>query len=68
MELLQGCALVHDDVMDASAVRRGGPAVHADFARMHREELSRLPGVTQMESGFVLREVVAPRLPLTLLE
>ncbi|TCP37448.1 Lrp/AsnC family transcriptional regulator [Sphingomonas sp. BK235] len=39
-----------------------------DFARIHREELSRLPGVTQMESGFVLREVVSPRLPLTLLD
>ncbi|MGK6324063.1 Lrp/AsnC family transcriptional regulator [Sphingomonas sp. DT-51] len=39
----------------------------ADFARIHRDELSRLPGVTQMESGFVLREVVLPRLPLALL-
>ena len=38
------------------------------FARIHRDELSRLPGVTQMESGFVLREVVAPRLPLTILD
>ncbi len=33
------------------------------FAEVHREELSHLPGVTRMESGFVLREVVAPRLP-----
>lgn len=33
------------------------------FAEIHREELSRLPGVTRMESGFVLREVVRPRLP-----
>lgn len=33
------------------------------FAEVHREELSLLPGVTRMESGFVLREVVAPRLP-----
>jgi DNA-binding Lrp family transcriptional regulator len=38
------------------------------FAEIHREELSRLPGVTRMESGFVLREVVAPRLPRDLLE
>ncbi|QNE73402.1 polyprenyl synthetase family protein [Streptomyces finlayi] len=36
LELLQGCALMHDDVMDGSPVRRGAPAVHADFARMHR--------------------------------
>ncbi|MEH3120403.1 MAG: Lrp/AsnC family transcriptional regulator [Sphingomonas phyllosphaerae] len=38
------------------------------FAQIHRDELSRLPGVTQMESGFVLKEVVAPRLPPALLE
>ncbi|MFJ8862358.1 polyprenyl synthetase family protein [Streptomyces sp. NPDC102451] len=36
LELLQACALVHDDVMDESPVRRGAPSVHADFARMHR--------------------------------
>ena len=40
----------------------------AHFAEVHREELSRLPGVTSMESGFVLREVVAARLPLHLLD
>ncbi|MDF6017223.1 polyprenyl synthetase family protein [Streptomyces sp. JH34] len=37
LELLQACALVHDDVMDGSPVRRGAPAVHAQFARLHRE-------------------------------
>ncbi|MFC8225071.1 polyprenyl synthetase family protein [Streptomyces sp. NPDC057287] len=36
LELLQACALVHDDVMDESPVRRSAPAVHMDFARMHR--------------------------------
>ncbi|MFE7752255.1 polyprenyl synthetase family protein [Streptomyces sp. NPDC057428] len=36
LELLQGCALMHDDVMDGSPVRRGAPAVHEDFARIHR--------------------------------
>ncbi|MFE6488350.1 polyprenyl synthetase family protein [Streptomyces sp. NPDC057757] len=36
LELVQACALVHDDVMDGSALRRGAPAVHVDFARMHR--------------------------------
>lgn len=30
IELLQTCALVHDDVMDGSTVRRGRPALHAD--------------------------------------
>ena len=33
------------------------------FAEIHRNELSRLPGVVRMESGFVLRKVVEPRLP-----
>lgn len=36
LELVQACALMHDDVMDGSPIRRGAPAVHADFARMHR--------------------------------
>lgn len=36
LELLQCCALVHDDVMDRSAVRRGRPSVHELFAMRHR--------------------------------
>jgi geranylgeranyl diphosphate synthase, type I len=36
LELLQACALVHDDLMDASAVRRGSPTVHVAFADVHR--------------------------------
>jgi len=32
LELLQASALVHDDVMDASDIRRGRPAVHRQFA------------------------------------
>ncbi|MFE9738535.1 polyprenyl synthetase family protein [Streptomyces sp. NPDC006477] len=30
LELLQTCALVHDDVMDGATLRRGRPALHAD--------------------------------------
>jgi geranylgeranyl diphosphate synthase type I len=37
LELLHACALVHDDVMDASATRRGRPAAHTAFADLHRE-------------------------------
>jgi geranylgeranyl diphosphate synthase type I len=36
LELLQACALIHDDVMDASDVRRGQPAAHRRFAALHR--------------------------------
>jgi geranylgeranyl diphosphate synthase, type I len=35
LELIQACALVHDDLMDASATRRGRPTVHVEFARKH---------------------------------
>ncbi|MEV0977637.1 polyprenyl synthetase family protein [Streptomyces sp. NPDC049915] len=31
LELLQTCALVHDDVMDGALLRRGRPALHADL-------------------------------------
>jgi geranylgeranyl diphosphate synthase, type I len=36
LELLQACALVHDDVMDDSDLRRGKPAAHRRFATLHR--------------------------------
>lgn len=32
IELFQGAALVHDDIMDDSPTRRGQPAVHVQFA------------------------------------
>lgn len=35
LELVQTCALVHDDVMDGSALRRGGPALHTDLAAQY---------------------------------
>jgi len=36
LELLQACALIHDDVMDGSDTRRGMPAAHRRFATLHR--------------------------------
>jgi geranylgeranyl diphosphate synthase, type I len=36
LELLQACALIHDDVMDGSDTRRGMPAAHRRFAALHR--------------------------------
>ncbi len=37
LELLHACALVHDDVIDDSATRRGLPTVHRLFAQKHRD-------------------------------
>lgn len=35
LELLHGCALIHDDVMDGSVMRRGRQAVHRELAVGH---------------------------------
>ncbi|MGH3370487.1 MAG: polyprenyl synthetase family protein, partial [Nocardioidaceae bacterium] len=37
LELLHASALVHDDYMDASDVRRGRPATHRAFEQQHRD-------------------------------
>lgn len=36
LELLHACALVHDDVIDDSATRRGWPTAHIHFTDLHR--------------------------------
>ncbi|MFT4201466.1 polyprenyl synthetase family protein, partial [Gordonia sp. (in: high G+C Gram-positive bacteria)] len=36
LELVQACALVHDDIIDASQTRRGRPTVHRVFGERHR--------------------------------
>ncbi len=38
LEFLQACALIHDDVMDASDTRRGKPATHRQFESLHTTE------------------------------
>ncbi len=44
LELLHASALVHDDYMDASDVRRGRPATHREFDALHqRVGLARRP-------------------------
>ncbi|MFI8825722.1 polyprenyl synthetase family protein [Streptomyces sp. NPDC053431] len=35
LELIQTCALIHDDVMDGSTRRRGRPALHVDIDRQY---------------------------------
>ncbi len=42
MEFFQAAALLHDDVMDDSAVRRGAPTAHVVLAAQHRD--ARWPG------------------------
>ncbi|WP_415976898.1 polyprenyl synthetase family protein [Rhodococcus sp. 077-4] len=37
LELIQACALIHDDIIDSSSTRRGFPTVHVGFARRHRD-------------------------------
>ena len=36
VELLHVCAMIHDDIMDGSDVRRGRPAMHVGFTDLHR--------------------------------
>lgn len=38
LELIQACALIHDDVIDSSDSRRGSPTVHVAFATRHARE------------------------------
>lgn len=35
LELLQACALIHDDLMDGSDTRRGKPSIHRQFETLH---------------------------------
>jgi geranylgeranyl diphosphate synthase type I len=37
LELIQACALIHDDIIDSSSTRRGFPTVHVGFAQRHRD-------------------------------
>ena len=38
LELFHAAALVHDDLIDHSETRRGGPAAHVLFRSLHREQ------------------------------
>ncbi|MBQ0985362.1 polyprenyl synthetase family protein [Streptomyces sp. F63] len=43
LELIQTCALVHDDVMDDSPLRRGRAAVHVELAAQYGKPAGREP-------------------------
>ncbi|MET7758914.1 polyprenyl synthetase family protein [Streptomyces sp. NPDC005389] len=43
LELIQTCALIHDDVMDGSVLRRGRPSVHAAVDRQYGTQNRRRP-------------------------
>ncbi|MEV7606177.1 polyprenyl synthetase family protein [Paenarthrobacter sp. NPDC089322] len=36
LELFQAAALIHDDIIDRSDTRRGGPSVHRRFSQLHQ--------------------------------
>ncbi|MFC8349845.1 polyprenyl synthetase family protein [Streptomyces sp. NPDC057280] len=54
LELIQTCALVHDDVMDGSAARRGRPALHADLAAQYADRVPADAGLGFGESAAIL--------------
>ena len=38
LEFLQASALIHDDLMDGSDTRRGKPAIHKQFEKLHNSK------------------------------
>lgn len=53
LELVHVCALMHDDVMDASDTRRGAPSIHRAFEARHLKE-----GLTGSAAQFGLSSAI----------
>ncbi|BAC68732.2 geranylgeranyl pyrophosphate synthase [Streptomyces avermitilis] len=54
LELIQTCALVHDDVMDGSRLRRGRPALHTDVSAQYADAVLPAPGTRFGEAAAIL--------------
>lgn len=73
LELLHACALVHDDVIDDSATRRGMPTAHMHFADLHRnsawrgspEQFGRSAAILLGDLSLVWADDIVAGAPLT---
>ncbi|MEH0425271.1 polyprenyl synthetase family protein [Streptomyces stelliscabiei] len=54
LELIQTCALVHDDVMDGSRLRRGRLSLHADIAAQYTDGMAPADGARFGEAAAIL--------------
>lgn len=54
LELIQTCALVHDDVMDGSRLRRGELALHADVEAQYADAIPPPQGTRFGEAAAIL--------------
>lgn len=58
IELVQAAALIHDDVIDHSPVRRGRPAIHIAAAQAHRDQsLAGDPGDHGLAVAIILGDL-----------
>lgn len=56
LEFLQACALIHDDLMDASDTRRGRPSIHKEFAQLKNEEFGNAAAILLGDLALIWNE------------